>query len=124
MAEAAPPVTMQTIGRFEIGEVIGSAMAKLRHPSLMPVFDVGSCEGGVYIAMPRVTGGTLHDWLNAEPRPCRAVLDRFLAAGRGLAAAHGAGLMHGDFDSGDVILGRGGEVLVTRPSVLAQHPAP
>src|SRR5690606_24805571 len=87
------------------------AMAKVSHPSLVPVFDVGTVDDGVYIVMPFLAGGTLHDWIRAEPRPWREVLDRFVRAGRALAAAHAAGIIHGDFTPRSVLLD-GDDVLV------------
>ncbi|HUQ04167.1 MAG TPA: serine/threonine-protein kinase [Kofleriaceae bacterium] len=96
------------------------AMAKLRHPGVVPVFDVGATAHGVYIVMPLLAGGTLHDWLVAAARPWREVLDRFAAAGRGLAAAHAAGLIHRDFKPRNVMVGDAGEVLVGDFGIAAQ----
>ena len=96
------------------------AMAKLRHPAVVPVFDVGTTDHGVYVVMPLVAGGTLHDWLRAERRPWRAVLDKFLGAGRGLAAAHAAGLVHRDFKPRNVLLGEAGEALVADFGLAAE----
>lgn len=72
------------------------ALARLSHPNVVPVFDVGIDLGLVWVAMQRVRGLTLAQWL-AEGPAWPAVLDAFAQAGRGLAAAHAAGLVHRDF---------------------------
>ncbi len=94
-------------------------MARLKHPAVIPVFDVGTTQDGVFVVMPLVNGGTLHEWLQAEPRPWRVVLERFMNAGRGLAAAHAAGLVHRDFKPRNVLVGDGGEVMVADFGIAA-----
>lgn len=89
------------------------AMAKLAHPNVVPVFDVGVENGRVFVAMELVEGGTLRKWLATGPHPWREVLARFRQAGEGLAAAHRAGLVHRDFKPENLLVRTDGTVLVT-----------
>lgn len=96
------------------------AMARLSHPNVLPIFELGTAEGRDFLAMEWVEGLTLADWLRARERPWREVLDVFLAAGAGLAAAHRAGLVHRDFKPSNVLVGLDGRVRVTDFG-LARH---
>ena len=90
------------------------AMAQLSHPHVARVFDVGiDDDGDVFIAMELVEGSDLKRWLRARARPWRDVLAVFVDAGRGLEAAHVAGMVHRDFKPANVLLSRAGEVRVT-----------
>ncbi len=89
------------------------AMARLSHPHVVPVYDVGFVDDRPFLAMEFVDGETLKTWQRAEGRTWRQVLDAYLRAGRGLAAAHEVGLVHRDFKPENVLVARGGEVKVT-----------
>ncbi len=89
------------------------AMARLNHPHVVSVYDAGSLEdGSLFIAMEYVEGQTLRRWREQQPRPWREVLKLYLAAGRGLSAAHAAGLIHRDFKPDNVLVGDDGRVRV------------
>lgn len=88
------------------------ALAQLSHPNVVAVHDVGSVEEDVFIAMEWVEGQTLREWLVESKRSISEVLSVLQAAGKGLAAAHQAGLVHRDFKPDNVIVGLDGRVRV------------
>ncbi len=87
------------------------ALARISHPNVIHVYEVGREQDFVYIAMERIEGITVAEWLRV-PRTRDAILGVFLAAGRGLTAAHDAGLVHRDFKPENVMVGRDGRVCV------------
>jgi len=89
------------------------AMAKLAHPNVVTVYDVGVIDEEVFVAMEYVDGTNLQQWLDGERRPVAAVIDKFVQAGRGLAAAHGVGFIHRDFKPDNVLLRKTGRAQVT-----------
>lgn len=87
------------------------ALAKLADPNVVRVYDVGEHDGKTFIAMELVEGENLREWLRT-PHSLDEIVNVLIQAGRGLAAAHRAGLVHRDFKPDNVLLARTGGVLV------------
>ncbi len=89
------------------------AMARVQHPAIVAVHDIGAVGERVFIAMELVRGTTLRRWLEAEPRTWRAIVEMFVAAGRGLEAVHVAGVVHRDFKPENVLVDAAGRARVS-----------
>ncbi|MEM6292790.1 MAG: serine/threonine-protein kinase [Myxococcota bacterium] len=87
------------------------ALAKVSHPNVVAVHEVGEHRGDLYIAMELIRGETLGQW-SAEGRPWREVVEVYSQAAAGLSAAHEAGLVHRDFKPDNAIVGEDGRVRV------------
>ena len=88
------------------------ALARIVHPNVIAVHDVSDLSEQTFVVLELAEGMTLRDWLAVERRNVRAVVDVVVAAGRGLAAAHAAGLLHRDFKPENVIVGHDRRVRV------------
>ena len=88
------------------------ALAQLSHPNVVPVFEVGEHGGQLFIVLEYLKGQTLRQWVTEERRTADEILDNYLQAGRGLAAAHAAGIVHRDFKPDNAIVGASGRVRV------------
>jgi eukaryotic-like serine/threonine-protein kinase len=99
------------------------AMARLAHPNVVAVYDVGEMPGDrVFVAMEFVEGMTLREWLRIK-RSWREIVTVMRAAGAGLAAAHAAGLVHRDFKPDNVLVGNDGRVRVMDFGLARLHDA-
>jgi len=98
-------------------------MARITHPNVITVYDVGSEHGRMFLAMELIDGTTLREWLRSAPRSWRDIVATFVAAGRGLVAAHRTKVVHRDFKPDNVLCSRDGRVCVTDFGVAAATPA-
>ena len=89
------------------------AQARLSHANVVTVLDVGTVGEQVFVAMEYVKGTTLASWQRAEKRSWRDIVTAYAQAGRGLAAAHGANIVHRDFKPDNALIDDEGRVLVT-----------
>ncbi|HEX3757868.1 MAG TPA: serine/threonine-protein kinase, partial [Kofleriaceae bacterium] len=88
------------------------SMAQVNHPNVVAVYDVGVADGTTYIAMELVPGGSLRQW-QQQRRSIAEIVEVYVAAGRGLAAAHAAGIVHRDFKPDNCLVGAAGRIRVT-----------
>jgi serine/threonine protein kinase len=88
------------------------AIARLSHPNVVVVYDVGTFEEKVFIAMEFLDGHTAGFWAQSQNRTWQETLKVYMAAGRGLAAAHDKGLVHRDFKPDNIMVSRDGQVRV------------
>ncbi len=100
------------------------ALAKLSHPNVVAIHDVGVLEDRVWLAMELVDGVTLTTWLEQQKPGWREIVEVMTAAGRGLQAAHEARLLHRDFKPDNVMVGHDGRVRVMDLGLARADPSP
>ncbi len=107
-------------GRAQIlGEA--QALARLNHPNVVQIYEIGEYEEQLFVAMEHVHGETLDVWQSRPGRRLTEILDVYRQAATGLAAAHDAGLVHRDFKPANVIVGADGRVRVLDFGLARTH---
>ncbi len=98
------------------------SMAQVNHPNVVHVWDAGTSDNTTYIAMELVTGSSLRAW-QQEKHTVPEIIEAYAAAGRGLAAAHDAGIIHRDFKPDNCLIGKDGRVRVTDFGLASARPS-
>lgn len=97
------------------------AMARLNHPNVVRVHDLGHFDGRIFVAMEYVAGLTLRAWLHSEQRSWQEIVVKFGALANGLAAAHASGIVHRDIKTDNVFVGEDNTVRVGDFGVVRLH---
>lgn len=87
-------------------------LARVQHPNVVTIYDVEDHLGELCLTMQYVAGRTLRAWQRESKPDMDALLDAYLQAARGLAAAHAVGVVHRDFKPENVLIGPNGAVHV------------
>ena len=100
-------------GRHASMQSEARALARLAHPNVVTIHDIGLSDEQTYVTMEYVEGMNLREWAQGPvPRSWREILVAYLGAARGLSAAHGCGIVHQDFKPENVLMGHDGRVRV------------
>ncbi len=100
------------------------AMARLAHVNVVTVHDVGVLGGSLFVAMELIDGQDLREWLAERPRSWQEIVVAFIEAGRGLLAAHEAGIVHRDFKPENVMVAASGRICVGDFGLAAASSSP
>src|SRR5262245_53102488 len=89
------------------------AVARLRHPNVVQVYDVGDSAGRPYYSMEYIEGGSLAQKLAGAPQPARQAAQLLATLAGAVQAAHQGGIVHRDLKPGNVLLTTDGTPKVT-----------
>jgi serine/threonine-protein kinase len=89
------------------------AAARLEHPCIVPIYEVGEREGSCYFSMKFVEGGQLDEVIRREPMPPRRAAELIVKVARTVDYAHEHGILHRDIKPGNILLDKNGEPHLT-----------
>ncbi len=89
------------------------AAARLEHPGIVPIHEVGERDGSCYFSMKFVEGGQLDEVARREPMPIRRAVELIAKVARTVHYAHEHGILHRDIKPGNILLDAKGEPHLT-----------
>ncbi len=89
------------------------AAARLEHPQIVPIYEIGECDGSCYFSMKFVEGGQLDEVVRREPMSTRRAAELLVKIARTVQFAHERGILHRDIKPGNILLDRQGEPHLT-----------
>ena len=90
-----------------------SATAKLEHPNIVPVYDVGDVDGRPFFSMKLIDGVTLAELVQTGPLPQRRAAEILQSIARAIGSAHRAGILHRDLKPSNVLVSKDGTALIS-----------
>jgi serine/threonine protein kinase len=101
MIRSDPDEDSQYLARFQAE---AEAVARLHHPNIVQIFEVGEQDASTFLALEFVTGGTLKSRLDGRPQPVRAAVQLVQLLARAVHAAHQRGIVHRDLKPSNILL--------------------
>jgi len=89
------------------------AAARLEHPGIVPIHEVGQRDGQCYFSMKFIEGGQLDEVVTREPTPIRRAVELIAKVARTVHFAHEHGILHRDIKPGNILLDQNGEPHLT-----------
>jgi serine/threonine protein kinase len=84
------------------------AVASLKHPNIVPIFEFGECDGQPYIVMEYAERGSLYQQVHDSPLPWREAAALVAVLAEAVQAVHRRGIVHRDLKSGNILIGADG----------------